>query len=69
MQKLSPVTVAKAIRRDKWNELGRLEITDRTIPIQADKKRLYDSEPRTGKDLLDNIYQSSPLDISLLKGI
>ena len=68
MQKLSPVTVAKAIRGDKWNDLGRLEITDRTIPIQADKKRLYDSEPRTGKDLLDNIYQSSPMNISLLKG-
>jgi len=65
--KLSPVTVAKAINGDRWDDLGKLEITDRAIPVQGDKKRLYSRAPEIGKDLLDNVYQSLPMDISFLR--
>ena len=66
MTKLSPVTLARAINSDRWDDLGKLETTTRTITVQGENKRLYLDMPTNGESLLNNTYQSSPMDISLI---
>ncbi len=66
MQKLSPMTVAKAVQSNRWEDVGKLEIVSRTIDLRSESKRLYKEEPGNWKELISNKYTSSPLDVSMV---
>lgn len=69
MQKLSPVTLPKAIMQNKPpNLLGRLETIERTIDVAYEIKRAYPRGPATGGDLRGQ-YNSRPHDISVLNNL
>lgn len=67
MIKLSPVTLAKALNEDRWDDLGRLEMLTRTITAQEERKRFYPEMPKCGQDLFSHTYHSQPWDISIVR--
>jgi len=67
MNKVSPVTLAKAVNVG-FSRLGGLEEVTRAIGVGVDGKRLYFDIPKTGADLINNQYDSEPLDIALIIG-
>lgn len=68
MEKIAPVTLARALSTDGWDKLGSLVKSTRTIYIGGETKRCYIDEPECGDDILKNVYDSSPWDISMLGG-
>jgi len=66
MEKYSPCTLAKAMNEKDLSRLGVLEIITRKIIVEADVKRVYSVAPCCGRDILNNIYESKPVDVSLL---
>lgn len=67
MKKMSVVTLAKALNAD-FAKLGELEEITKAIRIGGDGKRLYWEEPVTGGDLMANVYDSEPVDVSVALG-
>jgi hypothetical protein len=67
MNKYSPLTLAKAIQTDNLKHLGELQEVNRVINIGKDYKRLWKKYPKCGEDLLNNIYDSVPID-SIMAG-
>lgn len=65
MDKYSPITLGKALKNNKFEDLGKLEKTTRSILIGKDFKRMWRKYPTTGGELLSNHYDSSPLDITM----
>ena len=65
MEKIAPVTLAKALS-GCWDKLGELERSTRTVYIGSETKRCYINEPKCGGDILNNVYQSEPWDISMI---
>lgn len=62
----SPITLAKAITQNRLQDLGKLEEIERPISVDVELKRCYRIEPRNGKELLSNQYDSVPWDISVV---
>lgn len=67
MRKMSVVTLAKALNTD-FSKLGETEEITKTISIGGDGKRLYWEQPETGGDLMANVYESEPVDVSVAMG-
>jgi len=66
MEKYSPCTLAKAMNEKDLSRLGVLELITRKIIVEADVKRVYSESPCCGRDILNNVYESKPVDVSLL---
>jgi len=66
MEKIAPVTLAKAMSGDSWDKLGQLERSTRTVYIGSESKRCYLNAPKTGGDILNNVYGSEPWDITMV---
>lgn len=71
MDKYSPITFAKAMQNNGklFNQLGELDGKKRVVTIGRDYKRMWQTAPTCGGDLLKNKYQSRPIDIVMAKGI
>ncbi len=69
MVKYSPLTLAKALQTNQFNQLGELQKANRRIVIGKDYKRLWSDYPQNGDDLLSHHYQSTPIDIVMAKGL
>lgn len=68
-KKWSPVSLAKACNLNKYQDLGKIEEITKTVDITFENKRMYmKGLPLTGQDLLDNVYESFPKDISMIEG-
>jgi hypothetical protein len=65
MSKISPCTLAKAVNSD-FKNLGMLEDVKRDIVVGNEAKRFYWDSPLTGGKLLNNHYNSEPMDVALL---
>lgn len=65
MTKLSPVSLAVALNGD-WDKLGELREITKTIYIGDEQKRYYKEQPKVGSDLITNVYESEPWDVSIL---
>lgn len=68
MEKIAPVTLARALSTDGWDKLGSLVKSTRTVYIGGDNKRCYKDEPKCGKDILGKVYDSEPWDITMIGG-
>jgi hypothetical protein len=68
MQKLTPVTIGNALKNNKLDKLGELEMTERAVFIGIENKRFYKDAPVNGGDLYKQ-YHSEPLDVSCLQKI
>lgn len=64
--KISHISLEKAIKDHKLGNIGEVEKISRSIDVAYETKRLYFDRPMTGQELLDNKYESSPLDISFM---
>lgn len=67
--KLSPYTLAKAINENHYDRVGQIETITKTIDIYSEIKRQYPLEPKNGHELLNNQYESVPLDTGSLHGM
>ncbi len=67
MSKTTPVTLGNALKNNKVEILGELETTQRSVIIDIEGKRLFKDLPKNGGDLLNNQYESVPLDVELIK--
>lgn len=65
-QKWNPVSLGKACQENRLQDLGKLELITKTIDVAHEKKRSYPNPPRTGGDLLTQVYNSIPKDASML---
>ena len=65
MEKVICNTLGRAMNLD-FNQLGSLEMSNKTIRIGQETKRFYWFNPTTGGDLLENKYHSEPLNVALL---
>ena len=54
------MSVAKALNEGKWNKLGELEETTRTVAVGEEVKRLYVKQPKCGGEVLSGTYGSNP---------
>lgn len=68
MEKYTPLTLAKAIQIGEFDKIGELQPIHRVIIVGKDYKRLWESYPQTGKDLLTHQYKSTPVD-SVMVGV
>ena len=69
MTKYSPLTLAKAIQLNSMDKLGELQKADRSIIIGKDYKRLWNDYPKCGGDILNNTYESTPIDAIMARGL
>lgn len=67
MEKIAPVTLARALSNDGWDKLGSLVKSTRTVYIGGETKRCYVESPSCGYNLLSRTYSSEPWDVSILK--
>jgi hypothetical protein len=67
MSKITPVTLGNALKNNKVESLGELETTQRSVILDVETKRLFEDLPKNGGDLLNNQYESMPLDVELIK--
>lgn len=67
VKKIVPITLARALALNKWKDMGKFEVIERTIYLTSERKRLYNRKPVKGIDLLKNTYESYPLDTSMLE--
>jgi len=65
-EKISHISLEKAIKDKKLGTIGEVEKISRSIDVAYETKRLYFNRPMTGQELLDNKYESSALDISFM---
>ena len=65
MTKLVPVTVNEA-DGEKYEKLGELQELTKVLSIGKGEKRAYREQPKTGGELLQRSYSSSPWDVSLV---
>ena len=66
--KLSPMTLAVCINENKYDKIGDIDTLTKTIDIDSDIKRGYPRNPKNGGELLNNRYDSVPIDVgSLIK--
>lgn len=64
MSKWSPVTMGRALQGE-YGRLGELEETERSVIVGRDYKRAWQRLPQCGGDLLNNRYNSAPIDAHL----
>jgi hypothetical protein len=64
--KWSPYTLAKSLNENKYDKIGEISELTKTIDVRSDIKRNYTREPKNGGELLNNIYESAPLDTGAL---
>lgn len=64
--KAAPVTLGRAINTKHLDKLGDIIDITKTINVENEPKRLYKNSPKNGKQLLNNIYDSYPVDISIV---
>jgi hypothetical protein len=69
MTKHSPLTLAKAMQNNDFEHLGELQQVNRTINVGKDYKRLWQKSPACGGDLLNNKYESMPIDSVMARGL
>jgi hypothetical protein len=71
MKSKQPVVLGHVLQNEnnitKYQELGNIVNTTRSVDITYEKKRLYNSSPECGKDLLNNQYSSIPCDATMLE--
>jgi hypothetical protein len=70
MMKKSPVTLAIACKDGggRWKELGKLQTITKSINIGGEDKRCYKKLPKTGREVLEGDIDSSPWDVSIIRG-
>jgi hypothetical protein len=68
-KKWSTVSLAKACNENRHQNLGQIEEITKTVDIAYENKRMYmKGMPLTGQDLIDNVYESFPKDVSMIEG-
>lgn len=67
LRKDSLVSLAKALNSGRFEKIGMMEPMTRRVEFCSENKRLYVKKPKRGQDLLDNQYQSIPLDTSMIE--
>lgn len=65
LSRMIPVTVAEAAN-GKYGKLGELQELSKVVSIGQGEKRCYREQPKTGRELLQRSYSSSPWDVSLV---
>jgi hypothetical protein len=65
MKKVTPVTIGNALKNNKLDKLGELEVSERSVFIGIEDKRIYKSAPLNGRELYKQ-YNSCPRDITTL---
>ena len=60
-----PITLALALEQG-FSKLGEVQLIERSLNIGTENKRMYPSRPRTGRDLLNNTWNSMPRDYNEL---
>lgn len=69
MTKLSPMTLTRAIATNRWEKLGSLIETTRSVNFEYEVKRCWPELKNTAREILeDKPVESVPWDISLVKG-
>lgn len=69
LKKDSPVSLAKALNSGRFEKMGTTEGMTRRVEFCSENKRLYVKKPKCGWDLINNHYESIPLDISILEAL
>ena len=69
LDKLSPVTIQKAVTHGKMAKLGQHEEIVKTVDITFETKREYDRLPETGAQLMRRHYMSKPKDLNAIAEI
>lgn len=62
MTKYSPLSLAKSLQSDDFQNIGELQLSNRVIIIGKDYKRMWREYPQTGGELLTHQYDSLPVD-------
>lgn len=62
MTKYTPLTLAKAMSTNQFEKVGELQLSNRTINIGRDYKRMWKEYPKTGGELISRTYDSLPVD-------
>jgi len=65
MEKLSFVSLGKAVENDRWADLGKIERAKRPLSVKHELKRDYSEAPKTGNDILTKRYFGLPWQASL----
>jgi len=65
LSRMIPITVAEAAN-GKYEKLGELQELSKVVSIGQGEKRCYREQPKTGGELLQRTYSSSPWDVSLV---
>ena len=63
------ISMGEAIERNILDKLGQFEINKRTIRLNYDRKRVYIDEPSNYGELVQNRYESIPVDVSMIGGL
>lgn len=69
MTKYSPLTLAKSILNNDFEHLGELQQVNRIINVGKDYKRLWKESPTCGANLMNNTYESIPIDSIMANGL
>ena len=65
MEKLSFVSLGKAVENDRWSDLGKIERVKRPLSVKHELKRDYPEAPKNGNDILTKRYFGLPWQASL----
>jgi hypothetical protein len=63
------VSIGEACERNMFAKLGEYEVDKRVIKLNSDTKRIYPNEPANFGELLNNPYDSIPIDVSMIGGL
>jgi hypothetical protein len=69
MKKLRPVALMEAVKTNKFDRLGLHTVVKKEINVTYELKRNYPEVPGNGKELLENVYNSLPWDISNIENL
>lgn len=62
------VSLGTALIHNRYDELGKREVIERTIDVMAEPKRYTEDGPMTGRDILNNQYETEPWDVHFIMG-
>lgn len=65
----SPITIQQAIADGDLSQVGKIRKIERKTKFDAKDKRFFAVKPKTGKQLLNRVYDSSPLNYELLQSL
>jgi hypothetical protein len=61
------ISIGEAVERNIIGRLGEFELDKRSILLDSEIKRIYPIEPANFGELLENQYESIPLDVSMME--